>query len=197
MSKRNYIRYVLLNGNATIKSAVEASFAGKYEWEEAEGHTVLVGEERRLIYYTYKFGSLSEEDVAKSYRLAEKYRCEAIYALTNHLDRKAIAVAEYIPQRFTVIGASALYKYLLKKGLVPPKEAMERKKGKGGAFLKTALNARNAKFFVWAGLSTALLALFTPITTYYIVFSFINLLVALACVLFSEKSEGRDELFKG
>ena len=197
LSKRNFIRYVLLNGNATLKRTVEASFGKEFHCEDAEGHTILIDEQRRLIYYTYKFGSLSEEDVAKSYRLAEKYRCEAIYALTNHLDRKAIAVAEYIPQRFTVIGASALYKYLLKKKLLPPKEAMERKKGKRFTLLKTALNARNAKYFVWAGLSTSLLALFTPITTYYIVFSFINLLVAIACVLFSEKSEGRNELFKG
>ena len=196
IGRRNYIRYVLLNGNGTLKTAVEASFAGKYETRDADGHTLLEGEERTLIYYTYKFGSLSEEDVAKSYRLAEKYGCAAIYALTNHLDRKAIAVTEYIPQKFTVVGAAAIYKYLSKRGLLPPKEALSRKKGKRLSALKAAFTAANAKYFVWAGLTTSAIALFTPLTTYYIVFSFVNLILAVTCMLLSEKSEGRDELFK-
>lgn len=196
IGKRNFIRYVLLNGNAALKRAVESSFEGECEIEDAEGHTVLLKEERTLVYYTYKFGSLSEEDVAKSYRLAEKTGCNAIYALTNHLDRKAIAVTEYIPQRFTVIGAAAIYKYLSKKGLLPPKDSMARKKGKKLSAMKAAMTAANAKYFVWAGLTTALLALFTPITTYYIVFSFLNLILAVLCLSFSEKSEGKDELFK-
>lgn len=196
LSKKNFIRHILLRGNRRLKELVEKSFDGRFEIEEADGNTLLRGEENTLIYYAYKFGSLSEEDVAKSYRLADKHRCEAIYALTNHLDRKAIAVTEYIPQKFTVIGASSLYKYLLKKGLIPPKEAMGRKSGKVSNIFKTALNGKNAKYYIWAGLSTALLALFTPITAYYIVFSFLNLALAAGCLLLSEKSEGKDGLFK-
>ena len=196
IGKRNFVRYVLLHGNGILKKAIEASFDGKCECEDADGHTVLALKERILVYYTYKFGSLSEEDVAKSYRLAEKNDCTAIYALTNHLDRKAIAVTEYIPQSFTVVGASAIYKYLSKKGLLPPKDALGRKKGKRLSVLKTALNASNAKYFIWAGLTTSLLALFTPITTYYIVFSFVNLILAIASMLCSEKNEGKNELFK-
>ena len=73
---------------------------------------------------------------------------------------------------------------------------MERKKGKRLSFLKGALNARNAKYFIWAGLSTALLALFTPVTAYYLVFSFLNLILAALCVAGSERSEGKDGLFK-
>ena len=196
LSKRNFIRYILLNGNSALKELVQTSFASGPLLQEAEGHTVLSGDRRVLIYYAYKFGSLSEEDVAKSYRLAKKYDCPEIYALTNHLDRKALAVTEYIPQRFTVTSASALYKYLLKKSLIPPKESLEKRNGKISRFLKSALNEHNAKFYIWAGLSTALLAMFTPITTYYIVFSFLNLALSIACVLLSEKSEGKDRLFK-
>ena len=196
IGKRNFIRYVLLNGNDTLKKAIEASFEGRFQTEEVDGHTVLDTKERTLVYYTYKFGSLSEEDVAKSYRLAEKTGCKAIYALTNHLDRKAIAVTEYIPQKFTVIGAAAIYKYLSKRGLLPPKEALSRKKGKRLSALKAAFTAANAKYFVWAGLTTSAIALFTPLTAYYIVFSFVNLILAVTCMLLSEKSEGRNELFK-
>lgn len=197
LSKKNFVRYILLKGTGELKSLVEKSFEEKYPVKDADGHTLLCGKSPALLYYAYKFGSLSEEDVAKSYRLAEKHGCPAIYALTNHLDRKAIAVTEYIPQKFTVISATTLYKYLLKKSLIPPKEALEKKSGKVSKFLKTALNAGNTKYYIWAGLSTALLALFTPITTYYILFAFVNLALAVACLLFSEKSEGNDELFKG
>ena len=57
-------------------------------------------------------------------------------------------------------------------------------------------NGSNAKYYVWAGLSTALLALFTPITAYYILFSFLNLALATGCLLLSEKNEGKNGLFK-
>lgn len=196
LSKRNFIRYILLNGNSTLKELIRLSFPAHITLEEAEGHTILAGEERILLYFAYKFGSLSEEDVAKSYRLARKYGCSEIYALTNHLDRRALAVTEYIPQRFTVTSASAIYKYLLKKSLIPTKEVLEKPNGMVLKFFKTALNENNAKFYIWAGLSTALLALFTPITTYYIVFSFLNLALSVACVCLSEKSQGKNRLFK-
>ena len=196
LSKRNFVRYVLLNGSSVLKKMIKKAFEGTYTVSDAEEQTLLIGEKRILLYYAYKFGSLSEEDVAKSYRIAQKHDCEEIYALTNHLDRKAIAVTEYIPQKVNVIGASALYKYLLKKDLIPPKDAMKKKGGKVLHLLKTAINAGNAKYYILAGLSTSLLALFTPVTTYYIVFAFINLALAIACVLFSEKSEGENRLFK-
>ena len=196
LSKRNFVRYVLLRGKDALKELVEKSFGENREIADADGHTLLRGEETTLIYYAYKFGTLSEEDVAKSYRLAEKYRCDAIYALTDHPDRKAIAVTEYVPQRFTVISGATLYKYLLKKGLIPPKSALRKKSGKVRLVLKTALSGSNAKYYVWAGLSTALLALFTPITTYYIVFSFLNLALALGCLFSGEKSDGKNGLFR-
>ena len=197
LSKRNFIRYILLNGTSALKKTVVGALSERYRLEDVGEHTLLIcGEERILVYYAYKFGSLSEEDVAKSYRIATANSCGAIYALTNHLDRKALAVAEYIPQKLTVINATTLYKFLLKKGLIPKKEALPRKSGKAIGFFKTALKAENAKFYVWAGLTTALLALFTPITTYYIVFSFLNLALAVATIALSERSDGVDRLFK-
>ena len=197
LSKRNFIRYVLLNGNAALKTFVEKALAQNFGLQDLGEHTLLSYKDKTvLIYYAYKFGSLSEEDVAKSYRLAKQSGADAIYALTNHLDRKALAVAEYIPQRFNVTGATILYKYLLKKGLIPNKDALRRKSGKATDLLKTVLKAGNAKYYVWAGLTTALLALFTPITTYYVAFSFVNLALALLTIFFSERSEGKNELFR-
>ena len=197
LSKRNFIRYVLLWGNGVLRQAVHAALADKYDVKETGEHTLLTrGDERILVYYAYKFGSLSEEDVARSFRLAEKHGCESIYALTNHLDRKAMAVAEYVKENYTVINASTLYKFLLKKGLIPKKDALRRKSGKAFDLLKTFLKAENAKYYVWAGLATALLALFTPITAYYLAFSFLNLALATAAILFSEKNDGRNELFR-
>ena len=197
LSKRNFTRYVLLKGNGVLKQIVECALSCEYKTEETCDHTLLTKNgERILVYYAYKFGSLSEEDVAKSFRLAEKHGCESIYALTNHLDRKALAVAEYVSQKFTVINASALYKYLLKRGLIPKKDALRRKSGKAFVFLRSFLKAGNSKYYVWAGLATALLALFTPITTYYIVFSFLNLALAVASILLSERNDGRGGLFR-
>ena len=197
LSKRNFIRYVLLNGNGVLKATVENSLSDKYEATDLGEHTLLsYGDKKILVYYAYKFGSLSEEDVAKSFRIAKKCGAEKIYALTNHLDRKAMAVAEYIPQSFSVINATTLYKFLLKKGLIPKKEALRRKSGKAFDFLKTVLKSENAKYYVWAGLTTALLALFTPITTYYVAFAFLNLALAVATIFLSERGDGENGLFR-
>lgn len=196
LSKRNFIRYVLLKGTGALKDLVETALS-PLPCETASDHTVITSDAgRTLVYYAYKFGSLSEEDVAKSYRLAEKHQCDEIYALTNHLDRKSLAVAEYIPQKYNVINASTLYKFLSKKNLIPQKEALPKKNGKASNPFRTLLRAENAKYYVWAGLTTALLALFTPITIYYIVFSFINLLLATATMLLSERNNGKNKLFK-
>ena len=197
LSKRNFIRYVLLHGNDVLKEMVKKALSDAYETQDAGEHTVITAsEERMLIYYAFKFGSLAEEDVAKSYRIAEKEGCSVIYALTSHLDRKALAVAEYIPQRFTVVNATTLYKYLSKRDLIPKKEALPRKSGKAMGLFRSALKRDHAKYYIWAGLTTALLALFTPITTFYIVFSFINLVLATATLILSERSEGKNGLFK-
>ena len=197
LSKRNFIRYVLLHGNAVLKEMVGKALSDAYETQDAGEHTVITaGNERMLIYYAFKFGSLAEEDVAKSYRIAKKEGCSVIYALTSHLDRKALAVAEYIPQRFTVVNATTLYKYLSKRDLIPKKEALPRKSGKAMGLFRSALKRDHAKYYIWAGLTTALLALFTPITTFYIVFSFINLVLASATLILSERSEGKNGLFK-
>lgn len=197
LNKRNFIRYVLLNGNGALKVLVEKSLTEKFDLKDLGEHTLLSWKDKTvLIYYAYKFGSLSEEDVAKSYRLARVNGAETIYALTNHLDRKALAVTEYIPQKFNVTSTATLYKYLLKKGLIPNKDALRRKSGKATDLLKTVLKAGNAKYYVWAGLTTALLAMFTPITAYYLAFSFVNLALALLTIFLSERSEGENELFR-
>ena len=197
LSKRNFIRYILLKGNTALKDILSIAFSGKYEIRDIGDHTVLsVDGEKILVYYAYKFGSLSEEDVAKSYRIAERENCDAIYALTGHLDRKALAVTEYIPQRFTVINAQTLYKYLSKRDLIPKKEALPRKKSRALGLLRSAFKRDHTKYYLWAGLTTALIALFTPIVTYYIVFSFVNLMLAIMTVVFSERSDGKDQLFR-
>ena len=76
------------------------------------------------------------------------------------------------------------------------KEALPKKSGKAFNFLKSALKAEHTKYYIWAGLTTAMLALFTPITTFYIVFSFLNLALATATILLGEKNDGKNRLFK-
>ncbi len=195
LSKRDFIRSVLLNGNDFLKALVETSLRTDYNVSsENDGTLIEKDGKKAILYYAYKFGALSEEDVAKSYRIASRFGAETIYAFTNHTERKALAVTAYIPQRFVVIAAGTLYKYLLKRNLIPDKEKRERKRKKAGVLLGTALTAKNAKFFIFAGFSTALIALLTPFAVYYIAFAFINLLLAALSLAFSEKGEGRNDL---
>ena len=196
LSKRDFIRFVLLNGNAELKKRVENSFS-ESNVSEADGHTVLEnGKESSLIYYAYKFGALSEEDVAKAYRIAQAHSLKRIYVLTNHSERKALAVTEYIPQRLTIIGASTLYKYLLKRGAIPAKSAFLRKKNRIANFFRVALSGGNVKYYCIAGLSTSLLSLLSPFRLYYIAFSFLNLLLAILSLANREGNVGDCDIFK-
>ena len=197
LSKRDFIRYVLLNGNNCLKTLVESSFSEKESPIDREGNTIIEGSEgRALIYYAYKFGSLSEEDIAKAYRIARDANAQKIYALTNHAERKALAVTEYIPQTCTIVGASTLYKYLLKRSLIPPKSVFMRKKSRTANLFRAALDRGNVKYYCIAGLSTSLLSLLSPLKTYYMIFSFLNLALAIVSLIFSEKNCGECEIFK-
>ena len=197
LSLRDFIRYVLLNGNSVLKSAIELSFPTDATVTDADGNTLVTeGEKRYLLYYAFKFGALSEEDVAKCYRLAKKYDAHAIYALTNHAERKALAVTEYVPQRFSVVSAHTVYKYLMKKGLLPTKSCFCRKKTKVSNFFRIVINGSNVKYYLICGLSTSLIALITPFRIYYLTFAFLNLLLAILSLVFSEKNAGDCELFK-
>ncbi|MBP5404688.1 MAG: hypothetical protein J6Y74_01910 [Clostridia bacterium] len=196
LSKRDFIRFVLLNGNSELKERVENSFPNM-SISTAEGQTLLENQgEKSLIYYAYKFGALSEEDIAKAYRIARGYSLERIYVLTNHSERKALAVTEYIPQRVTIIGASTLYKYLLKRGGIPSKSVFFRKKNRIANFFRVALSGSNVKYYCIAGLSTSMLALLSPLRIYYLAFSFLNLLLAILSLANKEGNVGDRDLFK-
>ena len=196
LSKRDFIRSVLLNGNEYLKALVERALASDHTIEETRSGTILKKDGRKaLVCYAYKFGSLSEEDVAKCYRLAKSAGADEIYALTNHTERKALAVTAYIPQRFTIIGAGTIYKYLMKKRLIPEKTKGKTERKKAGVLLRSALTASNAKYFVFAGFSTALVALLTPFAVYYIAFAFLDLILASLSLILSEKDAGKNDLF--
>ena len=197
LSLRDFIRYILLNGNKVLKEMVERSFPKDTQLLDADGNTVVSDQnERYLLYYAFKFGALSEEDVAKCYRLAKQYEAKGIYALTNHSERKALAVTEYIPQRFSIISASTLYRYLSKRGLIPSKTVFMRKKTKILNFLHVIVNGSNVKYYLICSASASLISIITPFRIYYLVFAFLNLLLAVLSLVFSEKNAGNCELFK-
>ena len=197
LSLRDYIRYVLLNGNNVLKKAIELSFPDGTLTEDADGHTLITTSNGRyLIYYAYKFGSLSEEDVAKGYRLATRFCADSIYALTNHSERKALAVTEYIPQRFSIVGARTIYKYLAKRNLIPSKSVFQRKKTKITDVFRVIINVSNIRYYLLCGLSAALISIITPLRVYYLVFAFLNLLLAVLSLVYSEKNTGNCEIFR-
>jgi len=197
LSKKDFVRYILLNGNAKLQEIVEFSLADKGALTSGEGNSVIsIGNKKILLYYIYKFGTLSEEDVAKCYRLAVKSGASTIYALTYRTERKALAITEYIPQKFIIVGAGTLYKYLAKRSLLPAKSEFKKEKVRIANFLGAALDASNVKYYILGGLTTSLIALFTPFKAYYLAFAFVNLILAVLSLVFSEKNAGECDLFR-
>ena len=197
LSKRDFIRYILLNGNRTLKTIVECAIQPPISKLDADDNTILIEDNHKyLVYYAYKFGAISEEDVAKCYRIAKSFGADTIYALTNHSERKALAVAEYIPQKFTIVGATTLYKFLKKTDLIPKKEELLKRKTKITNIVRIVLNGSNVKYYLVAGASSIFISAFTPYRTYYMLFAFLNLILAALSIAFREKNAGECDIFK-
>lgn len=195
ISKREFVRRILLEGNGYLTDIFSHCIGNSYTIVKDGDSLILTAENKSiLIYPAYKFGSLSEEDIAKSYRIAVKHNSDKIFVLTNHTERKALAISEYIPQKISIISVKTLYGFLAKKELLPQK-TINNKKRKIGIILKECISYSNIKFFLFAAFSTAFVAFFTPFKLYYIIFACINVLLAFLTLLFAGKGQNERDFF--
>jgi hypothetical protein len=189
LSKKDFMRLLLLEGRDYVTETMRRVFSVFYDTEAIkEGITVKIGDKIILVYNGFKFGALSEEDVAASYRAAKQENIDEIYFFYNTADRRAFALANFIEQKIHLMPFKIFYK-LAERAKALPLPSKIKKPRRWGLIFKSAVSYVNIKYFLFASFSTALLSLFTPLRVYYLIFSAVNVLLAIIVAIISAKEE--------
>ncbi len=187
--KKEYMRHMLLEGKEYVNEGLRRVFASFYETTLiSEGVTLKLGERKILIYNGLKFGALSEEDVASAYRAARRENIEEIYFLFNSADRRAFALANSIEQKIHLMPFKVFFKLAERANALPALSKIKKPR-RWGLIFKSAISYINIKYFLFAAFSTAILSLLTPLRVYYIIFSSINVVLAIVVAIISAKEE--------
>ncbi|NCA66878.1 MAG: hypothetical protein EOM87_02300 [Clostridia bacterium] len=189
LSKKELMRSMLLEGKEYTLNMLEKAFSHYYTVEKInDGISVKVDEKLVAIHNAFKFGSLGEEDIAAAFRNAKAKNIEEIYFFYNTADRRALVLANYIPQKVHLLPFKSFYRIAKKAKLLPP-PVNSKKPRRWGLIVKSVFSYANIRFFLFAAISTALLSIFTPMRTYYLIFSLINIALAIIVALISSKQE--------
>ena len=180
-----FIKYYALEGNGKIKEKIK-EYLAKLEIAE-EGNDYLIinnGNKLECVFFAFKFSSLSQEDIAKCYRLAKEKKAVKAYILGRNTMRTTLSLLSEINLNIIFISAKQLYKCLNKCNLLPELNTFPKvkKRNKLKTFLAIFFSKNNAKHFLFCGVILALMSLITPIKIYYYTISGITLLFAICCL---------------
>ncbi len=187
--KKEYMRLLLLEGKDYVTETMRRVFASFYDAEAVgEGVVLRIGEKRILIYNGFKFGALSEEDVAAAYRATKREGLKEIYLFYNTADRRAFSLANFIEQKVHLMPYKVFFKLAERAKALPPLPKTKKTR-RWGLIFKSVVSYVNIRYFLFAALSTALLSLITPLRIYYLIFAAINVVLAVVVAFISAKEE--------
>lgn len=130
-----------------------------------------------IIINKIKYSSLSEEDIASSYRLAVKENVDKVKIYCLKVDKRGILLINELLIKMETVNIKKMYNELKKGSLLPEKPSKLKKKGIKG--LIVGLVFIPTKGFLFASVSLAILSLLSPVKLYYLVFAFANALIGL------------------
>lgn len=130
-----------------------------------------------IVINKIKYSSLSEEDIASSYRLAVKENIDKVKIYCLKVDKRGILLINELLIKVETVNIKKMYNELKRGSLLPEKPPKLKKKGIKGLFV--GLIFIPTKGFLFASVSLAILSLLSPIKLYYLVFAFTNALIGL------------------
>ena len=150
------------------------------------GLEITVNCEKVLVFPNYKFSPTNVEDVGRFYRAAKKCGVQKVWILGRTCPRSVILFASNLDIEFQFRLSREVRKFLHGRNLLPEKITKQPKK-KSPVNRRETLSQvfikRRAKYFLLAGISTALLSLFGPLRIYYAVVAVIALSLAVVCLV--------------
>ena len=118
----------------------------------------------------------------------------ALTLIVNGYDKDGYSkLIPYFPCKTELVSSKVFIESLKKTDLLPDIPDDKKQKPKLALLLKGIINRKCAKYYLLSGLSMAILAFFTPLTLYYLVFCTISLTLGGLCIL--KRKEKKPSVF--
>ena len=163
---------------------------------QKEGYLIIDGERKILVFNNIKYGNVNEEDISKIFRINLVENCHKVILFCRDIDKKALTLFASLPFEYQVVNLKNLYRLCEKKGLVPQEKVLVKTKPNLKVFIKNSFSVKSMRYFLFSALSLSLLSLITPLKTYYLIFSGINLVLCILSLVISRKGKIKDNLFE-
>lgn len=137
----------------------------------------IITADGKFVFECYNYDPLGKDDFLKLLYSAYSEGAKQVYFFGNP---DTVELKSY---PFSIVSADVFFSQLKKNGLLPDAKENPVKPGLK-TVLKSALNRKNAKYFLFSGFVTALLGFFTPLKLYYLIFSGISLLLSVVSFFF-------------
>lgn len=194
----SFVRYFALEGNNALKEKIKDYISPMEITEEGSDFLIIQnGNEKECIYFAFRFSSLSQEDIAKCYRVCKEREIKKGYILGKDTVRTTLSLAGELNLNINFISAKQLYRCLKNKNLLPvtATKTKIKRKGKIKFFLSVFFSKNNVKHFLFGGIILALMSLITPLKVYYLSVAAITLAFSLICLFAPGEITGSKGLF--
>lgn len=142
---------------------------------------------RILIYPIFKTVAVNTEELLKVWRTAKKNNAQTLWILAKERYRNIISLSNCLDGNFVFFSAKKIHRFLINHNALPEKNFSLKKTKNRTAFsfimLSELFIKRRAKYFIFSGLTLALLSFFVPLTLYYLVMSTIMFAMSIACFI--------------
>ena len=175
--------------NTLLLKVLNPSMVAKYD----ENGFISTGD-HTLILPNLKHSKLTADEIyALSIQTVQKGYAKLILILNDYDEIGYQKLLPYFHCQVDIIQSKTFINALKKTDLLPTLPTNVKKKPKLNAIIKRAFDRKNAKYFLFSGLTMAFLVLFTPLTLYYLIFCTISLTCAILCLL--KRREKKPSIF--
>ncbi len=196
-SKRYFFKTSLLYGKEYTDRLILTILQSVTEITQADDCLVMNGKTKSVAFNNIKFGNLTEEDAAIGFRTALKLNADRLFFFCREADRKALILLASLDKRVTVINLKSLYRLAKKQGILPVEEKALRAKRDWRFLLRGAVSGVSVRYFLFSSIGLALLSAITPLKTYYLVFSGVNLLFSITALILFGRQGLKKNYFEG
>jgi hypothetical protein len=177
-----FCRQMALDGNEKITGSLARRMGGNV----TDGYIMFNG---YAVLSLFKFSDINQEDAAKAYRFCRDNSISVLYLLGKGIDRNALILCNDIPlTTVCFVKPAKLMSFMQRNNLLPPltiKTSAKTSAGRTGlrALLDRVFDRRNAKYFLFTGVTLAVMTFIIPFKTYYTVTASVSLAAALISLL--------------
>lgn len=158
-------------------------------------NNLIVINENELVLPIIRISEVSVDEIRRLSEKTKKKGFQKLILVIASYDKINFAkISPYLATPVEFISFDNVICALNKINALPPLNKAKIKKQKYRELFASALKRKNGKYFLFSGLTMAFLAVFTPLTLYYLIFSTLTLVLAVLCFL--KKAEKNPSLLK-